>query len=479
MAERARLIPPTVEQMSWPWHQLETASLPVDVVGSGARRLEAESYLADGYGIRIAIAAKEGCQLLTKLAASVLPHRVKGTLVEKHLGRPYLAATQVLDFRPVARRWLSTDKIKNVDDLSVSPGDILVTRSGSVGKAIVAFDAHNGFIISDDLLRVSPRDSDTAGWVYAFLRSTHARKMMTASHYGHVIKHLEPEHLDDIPVPSVPERVIDLCSKSFAEIIEKRNAAFAMTLCAEKKYADRIRSPEFTRAETFTIPIGSMCVGGRRLDGNFHNSHARAIEAYLSGVADKMQPLRELVAKVIVPGRFKHVYGELGIPYLDSADILECGPELTKKVLSLDEKRRVAYMTRPGAILMPCSGQTHGNIGQAVLATQHHAEKVLSNHILRIEPDEPSRVPMGYLLCVLGHPAYGRPLVVRTTFGSSVPEIPPEAIENLAVPRFADGTEEAIHELMSEAATLRDEADQIEAAMAAEADRVITGYLAA
>ena len=60
MAVRARLAPPKGIRVDWPWHKAKTSSLSVSLMLSGDRRMEAENYLASGYGTRIAIEAKTG-----------------------------------------------------------------------------------------------------------------------------------------------------------------------------------------------------------------------------------------------------------------------------------------------------------------------------------------------------------------------------------------------------------------------------------
>jgi len=123
------------------------------------------------------------------------------------MGAAYLSATQVFDLRPTARRWLSVDRIKNIDELTVTDGQILVTRSGTVGRATLAYTVHRNKVISDDLLHVTPHSESDWGWLYAFLRSPLVQKAMTSLHYGHVIKHLEVSHLQQFPAMEVGEQI--------------------------------------------------------------------------------------------------------------------------------------------------------------------------------------------------------------------------------------------------------------------------------
>lgn len=201
MALRARLTPPRETKTDWPWHKVKSSSLKASLLFSGGRRMEAENFLASGYGTRVALEAKsEGWARLEQFSRIWQPTRLKGILVSLEDGKPYLSATQVFDVRPVSRRFLSVEKISDSAALEVKGGQILITRSGTVGRATIATIAHSDHIISDDLLRVEARDASWWGWIYAYLRAPTARGMMKAAQYGHIIKHLETHHLQALPI---------------------------------------------------------------------------------------------------------------------------------------------------------------------------------------------------------------------------------------------------------------------------------------
>ncbi|MBL9130974.1 MAG: DUF4926 domain-containing protein [Verrucomicrobiaceae bacterium] len=132
----------------------------------------------------------------------------------------------------------------------------------------------------------------------------------------------------------------------------------------------------------------------------------------------------------------------------------------------------------PNWLLMPCSGQVYGIIGSVVLAGAALAGRAVSNHVLRIAPGKNARVREGYLLTALSHPQLGRPLIKALAFGSSVPEIDAEELRDLKVVRLDAAEEDAIADLAEESAALRAKADVLEREMAAEAGRLIDGFLA-
>src|ERR1700730_18855477 len=188
------LIPPPVD----------AAVVKASVLAQGERRFDAENYLSDGYIARSRIERLAGTQL-ERLARVWQPGRLKGVQVSREKGKPFLAATQVFNIRPTPRKWLSLPHTPEADERFVKHGWILVTRSGMVGDAIMAYRPLDGVIISDDLLRVVPFQSAYTGYSYSYLRTSYARSMLRSTKYGNVIKHLEPEHLHDVPIPNVSD----------------------------------------------------------------------------------------------------------------------------------------------------------------------------------------------------------------------------------------------------------------------------------
>lgn len=479
MAIRARLSAPRQERDDWPWHQAKWTELSASLLMAGDRRMEGENYLAGGYGIRLAMEArKAGWTNMGKVATVWQPLRLKGIQVSREFGTPFLAATQVFDLRPVPRKFLSLDRTNNAANRFVTPGMILVTCSGSVGRATLASKPHEGMLISHDLLRVDPQQENLWGWLYAYLRAPQTRAMMTSAQYGHVIKHLEVSHLNALPMPVLRNELLETFQVEAKRILDLRKRSYELMIQAEREYAACFDSFSIANDDVpgFSIRASEMFGRRRRLDGSCFVPSVKSITAAFQKRAKEVVPLSSLVERIFVPGRFKHVYGDGGSPYLDSADILEVNPDIAKFVLSLSHEEQAEYRVEAGWLLIPCSGQVYGNIGHTVLATEWHTNKVLTNHILRVCPSK--QIRSGYLQCVLGHPQLGRPQMVRFAFGSSVPEIAAEDVATVQIPRLDASIENKLADMMEESAKARAEADMLEEAIAGEAEIIIDRFMA-
>jgi hypothetical protein len=294
-----------------------------------------------------------------------------------------------------------------------------------------------------------------------------------------MIKHLEVGHLDALPFIAAPSGRASEFSRMARDVVDSRNRAHMLVTIAETLFENEIGAiPKLgDGAAGFLASSRDLFVQGRRLEGHYHNPIARSADQAICAGGRRLERLSDLIEQVFIPGRFKHVYGPDGLPYLDSAQILEVAPDVEKYVLSLQGERRAGYLVDAGTLMLPCSGQLHGIIGSVVLAGEWHENKVLTNHIMRIVPKQTARIRIGYLQAVLSHPKLGRPRVLRGAYGSSVPELSVLDIENLLVPRLAAAVETKIADSMEEAATLLAHANSVEDTIAEKAETIVRSFL--
>lgn len=478
MAERARLSPPeTSPSGPWRWHSPDWLSLPVSEMISGERRLEAENFLSSGRALRIAFKGRQtGWCPISKLAAVWKPGRTKNTLVPPNHGTPFLAATQVFDFRPIPRKWVARGQHGT---LLAKDGEIVVTCSGSVGNVTILGAPHSGALISNDLLRIVPHDRRHYGWVFGFLRSDQAKQMMTSAQYGHIIKHLEVQHLEDIPIPQVKPEIERYFLERTEAMLASRNRGHELTLQAEayfEKCVGEINISDWGE-KGYSISSGSLFGSGRRrLEGSFHNPGVTEIRRHLFSKHSFM-PLSDLGYKIWVPGRYKRVPAVNGVDYFDSADVLTVCPTSKKRFADCAFGDSYRGRVKKDWLLMPSSGQVYGIIGNAVLAGELLDGKVLSNHVIRIAPTDTASIRPGYLLTALTHPTLGRPILKSLPFGSSVPEIDTGDLTQLDIVRLSLGEETTIADLAEEAASHRTRADLIEKEMASESGKIVAEFL--
>jgi hypothetical protein len=476
MALRARLAaPPPPPREVWPWHTLKCASVPASILFAGDRRMEAETYLSSGFGIRAAIEAKHsGWVRFSNLARVEQPGRLTGVLVAPEFGTPFLAATQVFDVRPVPRKFLAMERMETAAECFVDDGTILVTRSGSVGRATLAYAPLRGVVISDDLLRVSAKDRRDYGWLYAYLHAPQVRAMAVGAHYGHIIKHLETSHLEALPIPTVDDATAADFGRRVARILELRNDAHRLAEEADGRFANAIGVVKPTAKEQgFVVRAADMLKGRRRLEASYHTPQAAAIFKRFK----RWERLGDVTERVWWMTRFKRFYGDDGIPYLSADELFTANPPENKRILVDPSDNHRDYFVERGWIVMACSGQVYGLNGAAALMTEHHENVFFSHDLIRIIVNK-SKIRAGYLLVTLTHHTHGRPLLIRAAYGTSIPHLDPGDVADFPVVRL-DGTEEAaIADLAEASARARAEADLLEREIAQDARAIIERFMA-
>ena len=332
-------------------------------------------------------------------------------------------------------------------------------------------------LISDDLLRFEFLEEGWWGWIYAYLRAPTVRKMMKAAEYGHIIKHLETHHLDSLPVVCVNDQTRARFGAEASDLLELRDRAYALTVEAERLFErafDVFEATDLGEAG-FSSRASGMFSRRRRLDAWHHNPAVRALEAHLARQAKGWNRIVELGFEVWLPTRFRRVAARDGVDFLDSSDLFEINPDVTKRIADRDFGDPYNGRVARGWVLLARSGQIYGLNGSAMVSGPFHENKVISDHIIRIAPQDP-QCRLGYLLVAMTHPTLGRPRVKALPYGSSVPEIEVEDVQGFSIPRLDERVEADIADRVEEAARLRDGADELETRLAESANAEVERF---
>lgn len=97
-------------------------------------------------------------------------------------------------------------QIRFFNILKVRRGDLLITRSGTIGRVAFVTKRLDGAIVSDDMIRVRIPDEYLRNYIYMFLQSASGMNQMLRNEYGSVQQHLEAKHISGILLP-IPDDV--------------------------------------------------------------------------------------------------------------------------------------------------------------------------------------------------------------------------------------------------------------------------------
>lgn len=114
----------------------------------------------------------------------------------------FIGSAEMLEINPkpvkfVPNTYCSTYGVQN--------GDILLSRSGTIGNVTFVGKTLEKYCVSEHAIRI--HCLKYGGYVYAFLATEIGRSIIQSFTFGAVVDQIEPEHLSRVPIPNVPESV--------------------------------------------------------------------------------------------------------------------------------------------------------------------------------------------------------------------------------------------------------------------------------
>lgn len=397
--------------------------------------------------------------------------RAKRLFTNSKEGIPYLMPIDLFMFNLKARKWVRKET-EDLENWWVSPLTILITQSGTPGRCLLVNKLFKDKVVSPNVIRFVPNENGLKiiGYIYAYLNSWIGQTFLTKDQYGATVKHIEPYHVANIPIPRIP----DLEKKINQKILEAyklREEAQELLWNAEEMIYSELGLPkinednvEYSDGEigksikAFEVKASEL---DYRLDASYHIPLAYLVISNLrTAIRGESKKLNE-VADSFVPPRFKRLYVKdpnVGTPLLQGTHISQIKP-LDIKFIWNNMRELNSYIVRNGWILVTCSG----TIGKLALVSNYWDGWAATNHLLRIKPIE-RKINPGYLSCFL-LTVYGQVQFQRVVYGGVVDEIGEAGrlFNNILIlkPKNAS-VEEKIGSLVIDAYNKKDKANQIE-----------------
>jgi len=435
----------------------------------GEKRLDAGFYAENVVASKILIGKLEesGITIETIDTMSKTFHRSRFKRNYVHIGKglPFLTPTDLFMFPLKPRKSV----VNPPEGLRVSPEWILLTCSGTVGRAIISNKFISPCVLSHDVIRVIPKDKDLFGYLYAYLNTWVGQAFLTKDRYGATVKHIEPHHVANIPIPRVPELEERVNQKIFEAHRLREEAQEYLSKAEEMLYSElglpRIDEDDVEYfgggdgriIKSFEIKASELNL---RLDASYHLPILQQIDADISKSKFEDTKLGELIYKIFIPTRFKRPYisdSNVGTPFLQGSHISQIKP-MDVKYLWSGMKHLEEVLVKKNWVLMTRSG-TVGRIGIVRDGLENWAA---SEHVLRIIMK--SGTHPGYIAAFLSFP-YGEYQIKGKIYGAVVDEIgerDTSLIEEISIILPPKDIENKIGNLVFDAYDARDEAIQIE-----------------
>lgn len=355
----------------------------------------------------------------------------------------FLGSAEMLSVQPKPVKFLL--RKNGVGKFSITKGQVLLSRSGTIGNVTYVNETLEKYFISEHAIRISC--SEFSGYVYAFLKSKLGRSLVESNTFGAVVDQVEPEHLSNIPIPNPPpilkQEIHDLVASSF----NLRDESNDLMDEAQTKLKEALKLPDVEKLKSkarlfnmgpgfdgYSVPLSKL---DNRFDGSYHVPIVQVIEKHLRKAAKEVTYIGDsrISHSIILPGRFKRIYVQEGngIVFFGGKQLYELDP-VNKKYLSLKhhaDRIKNQLVLHENMTLITCSG----TVGKVTIVPQHWDGWTANQHIIRVVPAQ--KDISGYLYAWLSS-NYAYPLITRFTYGAVVDEIDDNHVSQISIPLLHD-----------------------------------------
>lgn len=163
-------------------------------------------------------------------------NRGKRHYVEKN-GIPFLSSSDMILSNPSRFCKMISKNTPGLKGLLVNEGDILISRSGTVGNTIMVNKALAGFAVSEHAMRLVVDDQKIEPeYVYTYLRTEQGQNSLHILPYGSVIVTLGEDYLADVDLPVIK----DVAKRKIVDLVKVYNNDLAISIEKENKAIKKV-----------------------------------------------------------------------------------------------------------------------------------------------------------------------------------------------------------------------------------------------
>ena len=212
---------------------VESWAVPIDKVFSNADiRLDA-AHFNPATANTVQELRDSGLELkpLSKLASVELRNRFTRIWArDREHGLPYLNATDLLSLLALGvpaggLRYLSYVTDTNIESLVIHEGWILMSCSGTISRVFYVPKRLDGWVATHDLIRIVPKQTDMAGYLYAWLSTSVAQSQILSHTHGGQIDHVTDAQVAGVLVPLLPPSKIKTINTRVMKALRSREQA--------------------------------------------------------------------------------------------------------------------------------------------------------------------------------------------------------------------------------------------------------------
>lgn len=393
-------------------------------------RLDASYHLSDGPLTKLKLAKSP--YNLTSL--SIECSRIFSGNIFKRLfvegiefGWPYLTGSDMVNADITNGKYISKKYTSQADNLRIRKEWILISCSGTLGNCIFTSEEFEGKVGTHDLIRVIPNEKNVLkGYLYAYLASKYGYGLLTQSSYGGVIKHIEPHHIEDLPIPIIKYTKQQEINTLIIESTSLRVGANTMLQEAIESFKDLQIGHKYGSSACQSISIKSISSGYKRFDSSYAIV-GKKVNDSLRKAGLNFKTIRSQTSGIFIGPRSKRNYVDFGVPFLSTSAMQKANPTKTEKFIG--KKSSEGFIVEEGWLLTTRSG----TLGDTVYTLPCFSGYAVSEDAIRIVIKQESELSKEYIYAFLKS-ELGRSSLLSGSYGSVIQHLNEDYIADIKVP---------------------------------------------
>lgn len=436
---------------------MKTATANFAWLHDEGKRLDASFHLSEGREAKILIKKSPfGFKTLEQVSLKLSNGgRFRRNYVDDpEKGIPYLTASDMTNAQPLSGTYLSKKMTANVESLMLHKGWLLISCSGTIGKVVYTNEDFEGQIGTHDLIRILPNpDEIEPGYLYAFLASKHGFALLTQSNYGGVVKHIEPHHITELPIPVLRAQqrkeihfLIEEAAKLRVEgngLLKEAESMLISALDIDSGLLKKLTSPlEKDIKQSFLID--SSRISALTLRARNYSPRLKAVIELLSKNSHE-RLIDVLHTEPFYTNRFKRITSKSAnaVELLSQGVLFDMKPKgilLSSKYIPEVSSQQIAK----GTILVAGQGSLGENeiFGRAKFVWGYLENRIVAQHVIRFIPDN-SKINEGYLFTVINSKFWFR-IFRSIVCGTNLLGFIIPMLNEMPVPRLGENLEQEI-----------------------------------
>ena len=395
-----------------------------------AKRMDAPVHLSTGNHARRLIAHSPYPILKVGDASQRIWHAGRWRRVyvsNPNHGITLLGSSAILKENLENEKLVSLKYTEGIEDKKLKAGWILISCSGTIGNCAFSNAQHAEKLASQHVIRIKPNNILRPGLIYAYLASRYGYAMLTQGTFGSVIQHIEPQHVESIPIPRFPEsfqkevddliqeaaRLREEATSELEEAVSHFNTKYPIKAGTTKYFTKQIKDLSFSIAS--------------------YNNNVE-VRDFVNSYINNCVQLKTITSNIFAPPLFKHIYltKDNGYPFMTGSELTKFNLRYYRWLSPKGVKDIKDYVIHKGTLLLYKSGTTDGGIlGHVFISDKKLDGCCLSDHVIRIvfNHEEDSYWAFAFLK------SQGAIRLLQSmATGTMIPFITPERLSDMFIP---------------------------------------------